>query len=101
MEDNKTFHTVKLPEGSRLRKKETFEYITPNHIFDVELFENQDGSFYSIGIPREAERLMVFGTRETTSAHTALQALVDKIRREENLIDPSGDETSIPGLDEQ
>ncbi|QQE80381.1 hypothetical protein GI364_08165 [Alicyclobacillus sp. SO9] len=85
------FHNVKLPDGCFLRRKEYFEYVTANYAFDVELHENQDGTFYAIAVPRDTERVMVFGTKELGTAEAALKALVDKIRREESLIEPNTD----------
>jgi len=85
--ESQSFHHVKVPEGCTLRRKEVFEYTTTNHVFDIELFENQNHTYYAIGVPRDAKRIMVFGTREMDEAHLALKSLVDKIRREEALID--------------
>lgn len=89
--DSTWFHGIKLPEGSRLRRKEVFEYTTPTHTFDVEMYESQEPTWYAIAVPREAERLMVFGTRELNTPEAAMKSLIDKIRREENLIDPDAD----------
>jgi|GEM_PF-6672701 len=88
MVEPKSFHDVALPEDCTLRRKESFEYTTASHTFDVELFENQDTTCYAIAVPRDAKRLMVFGTQEVKTPAMALRALVDKIRREESLIDP-------------
>jgi hypothetical protein len=81
-EAHHTFHSVSLPAGHQLRRKELYEYTTQDNVYDVELFENQDGTFYAIGLPREGERLVVYGTNVLPSAHLALKALIDKIGRE-------------------
>ncbi len=76
------FSNVRVPEGCSLRRKELYEYTTPNNVYDVELYENADGTFYAIGIPRDGHRLVVYGSNIVQSGEMALQILVDKIRRE-------------------
>lgn len=76
------FQGVPLTEGSFLRKKELYEYTTPDNVYDVELYMNQDGTCYAIGIPREGERLIVYGTNVVPSADLALKQLLQKIERQ-------------------
>jgi hypothetical protein len=76
------FAKVRVPEGCSLKRKEFYEYTTANNVYDVELYENADGTFYAIGVPREGHRLVVYGSNVVPSGEMALQILVDKIRRE-------------------
>jgi len=80
--EEKAFYRLRLPEGCNLKRKETYEYTTPDYTYDVDLYENTDGTFYSIGVPRDSERLVVYGSNMMPSAERALQILVDKIKRE-------------------
>ena len=73
---------LRMPEGCSLRRKETFDYVTPGYAYSVELFQNADDTWYAIAVPQESERLVVYGSSVLPSAQHALQALVDKIRRE-------------------
>jgi hypothetical protein len=84
------FSQVSTPDGCSLRKKEQYEYTTPNNVYNVELFENSDGTYYAIGVPRDSERLIVYGSNISPSAEQALQVLVDKILRDGAMI---GEET--------
>jgi hypothetical protein len=81
-EGNINFSAIKLPEGGILKRKELYQYTSPHNVYNIELFENQDGSYYAIGVPQEGQRLVVYGTNETKSRQMALQILIDKIRRE-------------------
>jgi hypothetical protein len=76
------FAKVRVPEGCSLKRKELFEYTTADNVYDVELFESADGTYYAIGVPRDGERLVVYGSNVVPSAEMALQIVVDKIRRE-------------------
>lgn len=76
------FENVRVPEGGILKRKEMYEYTTPTNVYDIELFEHQDGTFYAIGIPREGHRLVVYGSNIVDDREMALTILVDKIRRE-------------------
>ncbi|MBX5436025.1 MAG: hypothetical protein IRZ33_02270 [Alicyclobacillaceae bacterium] len=73
---------VSLPEGCVLRRKQLFEYTTPDNLYDVELFENRDGTCYAIAVPREGP-LVVYGSNVVSGAAEALQIVFDKIRREQ------------------
>ncbi|MCL6548755.1 MAG: hypothetical protein K6T30_07575 [Alicyclobacillus sp.] len=75
------FADVRLPDGCTLRRKHTFEYTTPDSLYDIELFENTDGTWYAIGVPREGP-LVVYGSNVVGDAVMALQVVIDKIRRE-------------------
>jgi hypothetical protein len=81
---------IQTPSGCTLRRKEQYEYVTPNNVYNVELFENQDGTFYAVGVPRDSQRLIVYGSSIVSSRQHALQMLVDKIQREGSLL---GEET--------
>ncbi|MCL6515427.1 hypothetical protein [Alicyclobacillus sp.] len=80
---------VPVPEGCVLRRKQVFEYTTPDDVYRVELFENPDGSCYAIGVPEHSERLIVYGSNVVDSPELALRILTDKIRREGRLFHPS------------
>ncbi|MCL6625455.1 MAG: hypothetical protein K6T68_02570 [Alicyclobacillus shizuokensis] len=79
---DEAFRSVTVPENTFLRRKESYEYTTADNIYDIELFANQDGTYYAIGVPREGGRLVVYGSRELPSAQEALQELLDKIHRQ-------------------
>lgn len=76
------FTQIEVPEGTSVRRVERFEYTTPTHLYDIELFEEQDGTFYAIGIPR-ADKVVVFGSNRVPRAEQALQTVIDKIQREQ------------------
>lgn len=73
---------LRMPEGCNIRRKETFEYLTPQYIYNIELFQNADNTWYAIAIPRDSDRLVVYGSSVLSSAQLALQSLLDKIKRE-------------------
>jgi len=75
------FSSVKVPSENFLRKKETFEYTTAENIYDIDVFTNQDGTHYAIGVPREG-RVIVYGSAVVDDYPLALQMVIDKIRRE-------------------
>lgn len=81
----RAFPKVPTPEGCILRRKELYEYITPDNAYDVELYENSDGTFYAIGLPRDGERVIVYGSNVMDTADEAMHILVDKIRRESTI----------------
>ena len=71
-----------VPEGGKLVKKELYEYQTEKGEYDIELFETMDGQFYAIAVPREDERLIIYGSNITASRALALSIVMDKIERE-------------------
>jgi len=75
------FQSIRTPEGCILRRKETLEYTTAYNIYDVELYENQDGTYYAVGVPREG-KFIVYGSPIVETALTAVQTVIDKIKRE-------------------
>lgn len=75
------FSSIKVQEGNFLRRKELFEYTTSMNVYDIELFQNQDGTFYAIGVPKEG-RIVVYGSAIVNDRGLALQTVVDKIRRD-------------------
>ena len=84
---------VQVPNECNLRQKLLYEYITPNQIYDIELFLQQDGSCYAVGVPREG-RLIVYGSPEMTDATQAIQIVISKIHKE--AIELSGEVESPP-----
>ncbi|MCL6597116.1 MAG: hypothetical protein K6T81_00060 [Alicyclobacillus macrosporangiidus] len=83
------WHSVPVPNGCTLRRKQVFEYTTPEQMYRVELFENPDGTCYAIGVPEDSERLIVYGSNVVDSPELALRILVDKIRRESGIFHTS------------
>jgi hypothetical protein len=77
-----TMAQLRMPEGCNIRRKETFEYVTPHYTYNVELFQNADNTWYAIAVPRDSDRLVVYGSSVLSSAQLALQSLIDKIKRE-------------------
>ena len=71
-----------VPEGGTLLKKETYEYQNEKGDYSIELFENLKGEFYAIGVPKESEKLIVFGSNITVSRALALSVVMEKIDRE-------------------
>ncbi|RIV28716.1 hypothetical protein D2Q93_01580 [Alicyclobacillaceae bacterium I2511] len=76
------FSKVPVPPGCTLMRKETFEYTTPHAVYRVDLYENQEETFYAIAVPEDSEKLVIYGTPNFKSKEKALLSLVDKIRRE-------------------
>lgn len=74
--------SLKTGDGCVIRRKEIYEYVTPDSMYDIELYENTDETFYAIGVPRGAERVVVYGSSIVSSRRVALQSLLDKIGRE-------------------
>jgi hypothetical protein len=83
------WHSVPVPNGCTLRRKQVFEYTTPEQTYRVELFENPDGTCYAIGVPEDSERLIVYGSNVVDSPELALRILIDKIRRESGIFHAS------------
>lgn len=73
---------VKVPNECTLRIKQSFEYTTPVNLYDLTAYGNQDGSWYAIALPREGERVIIYGSNVMPSAQMAIQVVVDKIHRE-------------------
>ncbi|PWK11331.1 hypothetical protein [Tumebacillus permanentifrigoris] len=82
MQMPKEWHEAEVPEGGTLLRKETYEYQTEKGDYDIEVFENMKGEFYAIGVPRDDERLIIYGSNITTSRALALSVVLDKIERE-------------------
>lgn len=80
-----------VPEGCLLRKKTLYEYTTPDNVYDVELYENEDGTAYVIGIPREGRRILVFGTPVLPDKERAMRAFIAKVEREGYMAHPETD----------
>lgn len=91
--DAAEWRNVEVPDGCTLRHKQLFEYTTQANVYDLELYENQGGTWYAIAIPREGERLIIYGSNEVPTAQMAIQIVVDKIKRE-------GLEETLPPLSE-
>lgn len=73
---------VKVPNECTLRIKESFEYTTPVNLYDLTAYGNQDGSWYAIALPRDGERVIIYGSNVMPTAQMAIQVVVDKIHRE-------------------
>lgn len=85
---NQATPSLTVPEGCFLRKKTLYEYTTPDNVYDVELFENEDGSAYAIGIPREGRRVLILGTPVLPDKERAMQAFIAKVEREGYMAHP-------------
>lgn len=72
---------LNVPNGCFFRKKESFEYTTGYNVYDVELFTNQDGTCYAVGVPQSG-RLIVYGSPVMSKPNEAIQTVIDKIHRE-------------------
>ncbi|KEO81654.1 hypothetical protein [Tumebacillus flagellatus] len=82
MQMPKEWHEAEVPEGGKLLRKESYEYQTDKGDFDIEVFENMKGEFYAIAVPRDDERLVIYGSNVTTSRALALSVVMEKIERE-------------------
>lgn len=80
--DNLSWHSVRLPEGCALVRKHSFEYTTAANLYDLALYEHQDGSWHAIALPRGGSRVIIYGSNVVDTAQMAIQVVVDKIRRE-------------------
>lgn len=78
---------VRLPEGAELLKKEAFTYSVREQEFLIEVFEQNDGKYYAIGVPQNDKRLIIYGSSIVDSKQMALQIVVDKIEREAGNLD--------------
>lgn len=83
MQMPKEWNEAEMPEGGVLVRKELFEYTTEKGRFDIELFENLDGKFYAIGLPKDDDRMIIYGSNVTETKAMALSIVMDKIEREE------------------
>ena len=89
------FASLDVPDGCTLRRKQQFEYTTPTQMYNIELFENQDGTFYAIGIPKSG-KMVVYGSNVTKSPTIAMRVVLDKIEREAPHFEATGgEETGI------
>jgi hypothetical protein len=73
---------AEVPEGGTLLRKEIYEYHNEKGEYVIELFEKIDGQCYAIGVPKEDERLIIFGSNITATRAMALSIVIDKIERE-------------------
>lgn len=81
MDQSQSFSKVTIPAGHQLRRKETFEYTTPQQVYDIELFTEQSGECYAIGVSREG-RLIVYGSPVLDNPQAAIQTVIQKIQKE-------------------
>lgn len=72
---------IRIPESSRLTKKELFEYTTVHYIYDVEIHTDSNGTCYAIAVPREG-KMIIYGSPMVSSPEEALQIVIDKIHKE-------------------
>lgn len=83
MQMPKEWNEAEVPEGGALVRKELFEYSTEKGCFDIELYETLKGEFYAIGVPKDDERMIIYGSNITATRAMALSVVMDKIEREE------------------
>ncbi|MBX6353356.1 MAG: hypothetical protein IRZ10_08450 [Thermoflavifilum sp.] len=72
---------LSLPAGATLRRRETYELTHPTGVYDVEVFQNSDGTWYAIAVPREGERLVVYGSPVCGARAEALKTVMERIDR--------------------
>jgi hypothetical protein len=72
---------VAVPAGHQLRRKEQYEYTTPEAVYDIEVFEGTDGTWYAVGVPREGDKLVVYGSPVVDSRSEAIGHVLAKIRQ--------------------
>ncbi|HEU4963813.1 MAG TPA: hypothetical protein VFV52_08170 [Bacilli bacterium] len=83
MQMPKLWTEAEVPEGGgTLLKKELYEYHTQKGEYQIELFERMNGECYAIAVPKDDERLIVFGSNITTSKALALSVVMEKIERD-------------------
>ncbi|MCL6453595.1 MAG: hypothetical protein K6T78_08215 [Alicyclobacillus sp.] len=82
LESDAFFSHLRVGPESVLRRKELYEYVTPEALYDVELYENSDGTYYAVAVPRDVERIVVYGSSVCSTAAAAMQSVMDKIHRE-------------------
>jgi hypothetical protein len=87
MAESQSWTGVNLPEGAELLKKEVFTYTVRDQEFTIELFEQNDGKYYAIGVPKDDSRLIIYGSNIVDDKRTALQIVVNKIEREAGNLD--------------
>jgi hypothetical protein len=71
-----------VPEGGTLVRKEMFEYTNDKGEYQIEVFENMKGEFWAIAVPRDDERLIIYGSNITSTRAMALSIVLDKIERD-------------------
>ncbi|MDI3256434.1 MAG: hypothetical protein QJR01_01670 [Kyrpidia sp.] len=74
--------SVELPPGASLLRKETFTFQIGGNEYGIELFETAGGEFYAVGMPQFSDKIVVYGSPVVPSPVSALQIVIDKIRRE-------------------
>jgi hypothetical protein len=83
MQMPQNWNEAEIPEGGALLRKELFEYSNEKGRYDIELFEDTEGKFYAIGVPKDDERMIIYGSNVVASRAMALSIVMDKIEREE------------------
>lgn len=71
---------ITTPEGCALVQKTQFEYTTPQHAYQLELVQNQEGLYFAVAVPKEG-KLVVYGSSIVPNAQGAIQSVIDKITR--------------------
>jgi TATA-box binding protein (TBP) (component of TFIID and TFIIIB) len=71
-----------IPAGNQFYEKRSFEYTTPNQVYDIEVFANTDGSGYAVAMPQSG-KLVIYGSPNVQSIQEALHIVFQKIEREE------------------
>lgn len=83
MSQSNSWHSVELPEGAELLKKEWFDYNSEKGQFQIELFETSTGKFFAIGTPKDpAAKMIIYGSNVMDDKVKALQIAIDKIERD-------------------
>lgn len=94
-----SWRSVRLPEGCTLVRKHAFEYTTTANLYDLDVYEHQDGKWHAIALPRGGNKVIIYGSNVVDTAQAAIQVVVDKIRREgleswgEPAVEESDDDT--------
>lgn len=88
------FASVRVPTDGTLRRMDVFEYTTATQMYKIELYENQDSTWYAIGVPRDG-KMVVYGSNIVSTAEQALQTVVDKIEREGQPYEPSPPDADV------
>lgn len=77
-----SWNKVKLPEGTELLRKESFQFRVLDEEFNIELFESLTGEYYAIGTQVDSDRLVIYGSAIVSDPVKALEQTMHKITRE-------------------
>ncbi|MFC4766129.1 hypothetical protein [Effusibacillus consociatus] len=83
MSEKNTWHTVELPEGAELLKKELYDYNSEKGRYQIELFETIQGKFFAIGTDKDPDaKMIIYGSNVVPDKLMAIQTVIEKIERE-------------------